>query len=199
MNGEAAAAQSASAAIAAFSGAIVTERLVLRPGVPDDAENLFVQFNDFDVIRWLARPEWPVLLPRLRQFIERTVEMQANGQLIYLVLVADDAPIGAISWDIDRRGSHMGYWLGRAHWGKGYMSEAAASLCDFIFAASNETAIHSGVFEGNGASLAIQKKLGFVEIGRSVHYCAPRQQDLAHIDTKLTRTMRRVARTRDRP
>lgn len=191
--------QSASEAIARFSGAIVTDRLVLRPGTSDDAEGLFAHYNDFEVIRWLARPEWPAQFSRVRDFIVGAGEAQAGGRMIYLALIADDAPIGAISWDIDRRGSHMGYWLGRAHWGKGYMSEAAAALCDFIFAASNETAIYSGVFEGNGASLAIQKKLGFVETGRSVHYCAPRQQDLAHIDTKLTRTMRRVARTRDRP
>jgi RimJ/RimL family protein N-acetyltransferase len=198
MSSAAAEATSPSAAIAAFCGAIVTDRLVLRPGTADDAESLFAHFNDFDVIRWLARPDWPVLLPRLRDFIAQAEEARAGGRMIHLAIIADDAPIGAISWDIDRRGSHMGYWLGRAHWGKGYMSEAAAALCDFIFAASNETAIHSGVFEGNSASLAIQKKLGFVETGRSVHYCAPRRQDLAHIDTKLTRTMRRVARTRDR-
>lgn len=197
MSGAAAEGQTASAAIAAFSGAIVTDRLVLRPGTVDDADALFAHYNDFDVIRWLARPEWPVLFPRVRDFICQAEEARAGGRMIYLALIANDVPIGAISWDIDRRGSHIGYWLGRAHWGRGYMSEAAAALCDFIFAASTETAIHSGVFEGNGASLAIQKKLGFVEIGRSVHYCTPRQQDLTHIDTKLTRTMRRVARTRD--
>lgn len=190
-------AQSPSEAIARFSGAIVTDRLVLRPGTSADAEGLFVHYNDFEVVRWLARPEWPIQFDRMRDFIARAHEAQASGQMIYLALIANDAPIGAISWDIDQRGSHIGYWLGRAHWGEGYMSEAAAALCDFVFAASNETAIYSGVFEGNGASLAIQRKLGFVETGRSVHYCTPRQQELAHIDTKLTRTMRRVARTRD--
>ena len=46
----------------------------------------------------------------------------------------------------------------------------------------------SGVFAFNAASLAVQKKLGFIETGRSRLHCLARAADLEHIDTELTRS-----------
>lgn len=47
--------------------------------------------------------------------------------------------------------------------------------------------IRCGAFDFNRASLAIQKKLGFVEIGTGTLHCLARREDLRHIDTELTR------------
>ena len=46
--------------------------------------------------------------------------------------------------------------------------------------------MRSGVFHDNPGSLNVQKKLGFVEIGRRRVHCLARGADIEHIDTLLT-------------
>jgi RimJ/RimL family protein N-acetyltransferase len=182
-----------SEAIAAFDGAIVTDRLVLRPAEAADTAALFRNFDDWEIVRWLATPPWPHDLGDVEALIARAEAGRLAGKLLYLAIEHDGGPIGGISWGSDSAGSHLGFWLGRAWWGRGLMGEAAAALCDAIFALSDERAIYSGVFEGNTASHRLQMRLGFIETGRSRVYCRPRGVDVTHIDTKLTRTARRVA------
>ncbi|MDR3493021.1 MAG: GNAT family N-acetyltransferase [Ancalomicrobiaceae bacterium] len=180
-------------AIRTFTQAIVTPRLELRLVEAADVEALYRHFADWEVVRWLARPSWPMEPAMMADFLDGCSGRQAAGEAAYRAIARDGEAVGAIDWSYGGGASYLGYWLGRAHWGQGLMSEAAAAFVDAIFAVSNERAILSGVFEGNVASHAIQMKLGFVETGLSVHYSVPRGVDLRHIDTKLTRTARRVA------
>lgn len=54
----------------------------------------------------------------------------------------------------------LGYWLGRAHHGKGYMSEAAEAIVEEHFACGAQE-LRSGYFEGNLGSARVLEKLGF--------------------------------------
>src|SRR6202043_3376382 len=56
-------------------------------------------------------------------------------------------------------GPDVGYWLGRAFWNRGLMTEAVRGVVARVFAATAEPAIYSGVFDGNAASLRVQEKL----------------------------------------
>lgn len=58
---------------------------------------------------------------------------------------------------------------------------------DRYFEATAATAVYSGVFTFNRASLAVQKKLGFTETGVSRMHCLARNEEVRHIDTTLTR------------
>jgi RimJ/RimL family protein N-acetyltransferase len=69
------------------------------------------------------------------------------------------------------------------------MSEAAAAAIDWYFGATDASVLYSGVFHFNAASLAIQRRLGFTETGRSSLLCLARNAELEHIDTKLTRSV----------
>ena len=69
------------------------------------------------------------------------------------------------------------------------MTEAVAASLDWFFAATERPILYSGVFHFNAASLAIQTKLGFTEIGRSTLLCLARGAEVAHIDTQLTRSV----------
>lgn len=180
-------------AIKAFAAPVATARLELRLAEPADAPAFHRQFADWEVVRWLSKPAWPVELAAIEEFLGGAEERRALGEAVLMAICKAGELIGGIDWNYVKGHSYIGYWLGRTHWGQGLMSEAAAGFVDAIFAQSSERAILSGVFEGNHASLAIQKKLGFVETGISVHYCRARGVDLRHIDTKLTRTARSVA------
>jgi RimJ/RimL family protein N-acetyltransferase len=178
--------------IAGFNRDLTTERLVMRLLALTDAAALYAHFNDWEVIRWLSTPIWPQEAADMDRYLRSCLEEQANGRVLALTVTVSAEPIGLVSWDCGAGSSHLGYWLGRSHWGNGYMGEAAAAFCDWIFASTPENAVFSGVFDGNVASLRLQQRLGFIEVGRSVHYSTPRGTDLTHIDTKLTRTARRV-------
>jgi RimJ/RimL family protein N-acetyltransferase len=180
-------------AIGAFGGDIRTPRLVLRPVVLSDAEPMFRLFDDWEIVRWLARPVWPQQFEAFRDSLARLDTERAAGQSVLLAVLEADRIVGATGLTIAGGLVNLGYWIGRAHWGRGLMTEAAGAACDWIFTQTRETAIYSGVFEGNAASMRVQTKLGFIQIGTSVHYSTPRGQDLTHLDTKLTRTARRVA------
>jgi RimJ/RimL family protein N-acetyltransferase len=180
-------------AIAGFRGEIRSPRLLLRPVVEADVPDIFALFNDWEVVRWLATPSWPMTEEAIRAHVQGCEADKAIGHELFLVAMLDETAIGALSWRLNRGLSFVGFWLGRAHWGHGYTSEAAAALCDHIFARTDAPAIHSGAFEGNTASMRVQTKLGFVQIGTSVHTCRPRGADVTHLDTKLTRAARRAA------
>jgi len=154
---------------------------------------MFAIFNDWQIVRWLARPMWPQEFSVYRDSLRHVDAERLLGQSLYLAIEVDGQIVGGAAWTIADGLINLGYWIGQRHWGRGFVTEAAGAMCDWIFAETRESAIYSGVFEGNAASMRVQHKLGFIQIGTSVHYSTPHGQDLVHLDTKLTRTARRVA------
>jgi RimJ/RimL family protein N-acetyltransferase len=70
-------------------------------------------------------------------------------------------------------GVELGYWIARAHWGKGYALEAGRQLIE-IARALGLNRIEAGHFIDNPASGRVLEKLGFRPTGRTVprHSCA---------------------------
>jgi RimJ/RimL family protein N-acetyltransferase len=94
-------------------------------------------------------------------------------------------------------GPHVGYWLGKPYWGRGYMTEAVRALLDRVFAADIGETVYSGVFTGNPASLRVQKKIGFAIDGENTLYSHPQGAELPHVSTVLTRSAFAAACARD--
>jgi RimJ/RimL family protein N-acetyltransferase len=63
--------------------------------------------------------------------------------------------------------AELGYWLGVAHWGQGYTTEAVAALCDHAFRTSMLQRVHAVVYDGNPGSDRVLDKCGFVLEGLS--------------------------------
>ena len=177
-----------------FSRPLATQRLTLNRLNRAVGSPLYALFNDWEIVRWLAQPDWPQTPATFDRSLQTMLGEQDHGRALYLTVHKDETLVGAVTWTATSTGAVLGYWIGRAHWGKGYVTEAAGALCDLIFAETAEPHIRSGAFDGNQASLRVQRKLGFVEIGQSTHFSVPEGRDLRHIDTRLTRTARQVAR-----
>jgi len=171
---------------------IRTERLLLRPLRASDAEPLFTLFSDWEVMRRLNSPPWPYaledaldfILPRLQQLPEET----------NFAITLNDCLIGGIGMRMkdaghlqSSRGPNLGYWLGRPHWGHGYMTEAAQGLMVQAFASGEGETVYSGAFADNETSLRVQEKLGFVRAGDTMLFARPRGAEFAHVNTVLTR------------
>jgi RimJ/RimL family protein N-acetyltransferase len=172
---------------------IRTGRLLLRPLRPSDAEPLFRQFADWEIIRWLSTPPWPYTLDDAHSFVASQMQRPPSNTG-YLVITLDEAVIGGV--DAGSRGPGagaarsptLGYWLARSYWGLGYMSEAAGAYVAQVFATTAIDTIYSGAFVGNDASLRVQDKLGFERTGEMQLYSRPHGERRPHINTQITRS-----------
>jgi RimJ/RimL family protein N-acetyltransferase len=63
----------------------------------------------------------------------------------------------------------LGYWLGVAHWGQGFATEAARAAIDFAFEGYDIKQLMSGARVANPASRNILEKCGFQWIGVELH------------------------------
>ena len=172
---------------------IETERLLLRPLRPGDAQPLFELFADWEVIRWLGMPPWPYAIDDAHEFISQQSEQDLTKTTFALMLA--DALIGGIdvrmnppSHSQSGPGPNLGYWLGRRYWGCGYMTEAAKGFVAHVFKSGLGDVIYSGAFADNAASLRVQEKLGFVRDGETMLYARPRDGKFPHVNTMLRRT-----------
>lgn len=63
--------------------------------------------------------------------------------------------------DIERHSAELGYWLGRAFWGRGIMSAAVRALTERALLAPQLYRIYADVFSWNPASMRVLMKAGF--------------------------------------
>ena len=156
---------------------IRTDRLTLRPPVTSDAPAIVPLVNDREVTKWLIQLPFPYTVQDAEDFIARQTSRKT-----FMIHDADGLVdcIGTVG--------EFGYWLGRAHWGKGYMTEAGRAVLDWHFAAGHGD-LTSGHAVGTDRSRAVLLKLGFedTEVVDRQHKItgAVRRQQVMH----LTRAM----------
>jgi len=143
-----------------------TARLILRPWQEDDAEELYFYAKDP-----LVGPAagWPV-----HTSVENSKEI-IRGVLsapeTYAVVLKETGKIiGSVgimrkdncSAPLDENQAEIGYWVGRPHWGNGYIPEAVERLLDRCFFQFNCTGVWCAYFDGNAKSARVQEKCGFI-------------------------------------
>lgn len=144
-----------------------TERLVLRPPLPDDAEQIAEQIGLKDVAWNLGRAPYPYQSSDAVEWIER-VPQGWTEDTAYVLLITHkiDGVIGCVGLDLKPMDVwEIGYWLGKPWWGLGYVTEAAAALMDWAEGAMELRQFASGHFADNPASGRVLEKLGFVAVG----------------------------------
>lgn len=137
-----------------------TERLFLRPPWPEDWEEVYSAIADEGVVRNLVRAPWPYGPEDARSFAA-TPQNPLRPHFLVVLPGADGArAIGCISIR-DRDGdAEIGYWLGRAWWGRGFASEAACGVLEVARLLGYRRAV-AGHFVDNPASGRVLRKLGF--------------------------------------
>lgn len=130
---------------------ITTARLTLRPPVMHDAPDIAALVNDRDVTKWLTQLPYPYSEDDARDFIAR----QTSGRTF--MILDHNGLVGCIGTV-----GEFGYWLGRAHWGQGYMTDASEAVLNWHFSTDGADLI-SGHALGNDRSRAVLLKMGFVD------------------------------------
>lgn len=165
-----------------------TARLLLRPPRPSDAARITRLINNFAVSGKLSRVPYPYRLSDAEWWLGTWRADKPVGETGFMIDLPGEGIIGNCGLHEDNGQTVIGYWLGEPFWNRGFMSEATARVVEWYFGATDAGHLDSGVFAFNKASLAVQRKLGFTEVGTSKRHCLARNEDLRHIDTRLTRT-----------
>lgn len=144
---------------------LATERLLLRPLAPPDAAALFAVFSNPEVMRYWSSPPWTDM-EQADQYIASAAQEIASGAMLRLGLevAATGQIIGQAAlhhFDGQNRRCEVGYALGRAHWGKGYIAEALAAMLDHGFVQLDLNRVEADVDPRNPASAKALVRLGF--------------------------------------
>lgn len=153
-----------------------TERLVLRAPRMSDAAAIALAANDRRIAENTVRIPSPYGIAEAEEFITHAT---GDAEGTTLVIVLQDEVIGACGLTPRDGGPELGYWLGVAHWGRGYATEAARAVIDYAFGDLGCESLQSGARVTNPASRRVLEKCGFQWIGvrlnriRAINSSAP--------------------------
>jgi RimJ/RimL family protein N-acetyltransferase len=137
---------------------------VLRALVPADAESLALHANDRDL--WLNLRDLfphPYSVDDARAYIAHAAARPVQTSF---GIVVNGAAVGSISLkpgtDIERHTAEIGYWLGRAVWGKGIATQAVRTVTRYAFDTLGMHRVFAVPFAANLASQRVLEKAGYV-------------------------------------
>ena len=142
-----------------------TTRLLLRPGWAEDAPALAQAIADETIVRNLASAPWPFGLRDAEAFLAAPRDPILPSLLIFERTGAEPQLAGACG--LGRRASgqvELGYWIARAHWGRGLATEAGRQLVE-IARTLGLARLEASHFLDNPASGRVLEKLGFQSTG----------------------------------
>lgn len=140
---------------------------LLRPWRSSDLEALLRNADDPDVSRAL-RDRFPFPYTRAdgETFLASCEHLDGEWRL---AIEFEGEAAGGIRLCFGRaeeRGSaEIGYWLGRAHWGRGIARTAVIALVDHAFSTLPLHRIHTKVYANNPASMRVLEHAGFSREG----------------------------------
>lgn len=148
-----------------------TERLVLRPYGQDDAPYIVALLDDPVMADFLMVTPQPFVEFDARQLVKAAWRRLTTGRGFDLLAVARDggALVGSAGISLHDEGARgeLGFWIGRAHWGRGYATEATSRVVSFARDSLTVSRITATATVDNAASRRVLDKLGFIETGRT--------------------------------
>ena len=140
-----------------------TERLLLRPYQRGDEEAMFRNWaNDEEVCRFLP---WPPhgSIEVTREVVREWTDSAVNDRVYHWGITLNDELIGdiaVVNWHEKHMDAEIGYCLGRAWWGQGYITEALRSVMHYLFETVGFHRISLAHDAQNRASGRVMQKAG---------------------------------------
>ena len=128
----------------------------------DQAAALAEAKNDYLVTRYLGPIALPYTQDQMLTDIALAVSEEGRSRLTRVITVEGRAAgmiygrrsqPGQASWE-------MGYWLGRAWWGRGIMTAAAGEMCRLLFARADVHRVWASALAVNVGSWRVMEKIG---------------------------------------
>jgi len=146
-----------------------TKRFILRKGIVDDAQDIFMLYSDENVVKYIPLTlftsvedaiyeiNWYDKIFKektgLRWVIEETKTQKVIGTCGYL------------NYENEHNRIEIGYDLKPEYWGKGIMQEALSSIIHFAFTSMGINKIEAKVEPENTSSIRLLEKLNFCQEG----------------------------------
>lgn len=145
------------------------KRIYLRGIRPQDAEGDYCRWmNDNEVTRYLESRFTPHSVQSIASFITQVNE--SSDSVLFAIVVRDgnthigNIKIGSINWI--HHYADVGLLIGsKAHWGKGFATEALNLVVEYAFRELNLHRLEAGCYSNNIGSIKAFKKAGFIEEG----------------------------------
>ena len=146
-----------------------TEHLTLRDFTLEDCPRVEEIINDFEVAKTTLSIPYPYPKGGAESFLNFCKESQAKGLSLNfsIVLKETNEVIGSIGSLIspEHKKAELGYWLGKAYWGKGYGTEAVKKMIEIGFKENDWNRISARAYTNNPASLRVMEKAGMKHEG----------------------------------
>lgn len=138
---------------------------VLRKWRMSDKETLAELINNKKVLDNLRDGiPYPYTVSDAEEFIMAMLSVETTKTYPFAITV-NDTVIGSIAVyrcdNIHSRTAELGYYLGEAHWGKGFATSAVKQICQYIFEHTDIIRIFAEPFAYNEASCHVLEKAGF--------------------------------------
>lgn len=142
---------------------IETKRLIIRPAIIEDAENLFNLNSDPDVVRYTGDTSFRTL-EEARNIIHERMFTQFNLYKMsrFTVLLKDGTYLGwcGLKYFPETDEVDLGYRFMKKHWGNGYATEASAACLEYGFKNLKLKRIIAKAMPDNIGSIKVLQKLG---------------------------------------
>ncbi len=143
-----------------------TERLILRPPIPEDLEPWAAFSGDAEASRFLGGAQSKPVVWRSVRYTAGSWALDGFGMFSVIEKstgrwVGRLGPIFPEGWP----GTEVGWGLTRDSWGKGYATEGAVACMDWAFDVLGWTDVIHTVAPGNLASAAVAMRLGSTNRG----------------------------------
>jgi ribosomal-protein-alanine N-acetyltransferase len=141
---------------------------VVRDWTAADLSSLVRHANDREVWMHLRdRFPHPYLEEHGRSFLQNVTSQ--SPPRVWAIEVDGEAAGGIgieLFGDVERVSAEIGYWLGRACWGRGIMTEALRAVTAEVFGRFDLTRIFALPFADNPGSIRVLEKAGYALEGR---------------------------------
>ena len=149
---------------------ITTNRLLLRPFTPQDAEPVRAAASAFEIADMTLSVPHPYAIEDAHKFMTLVQDWYKSGQKFPMAITLRETPtalVGCVGLDRhdpnDR--AELGYWIAVPHWGNGYATEASAAMLRWGFENLNLNKIIAHHFARNPSSGRVLQKLGMQKEG----------------------------------
>lgn len=154
---------------------IETRSLWLRWPRAKDVDAIVRLAGERAVAEMTARIRHPIDRAETEAFVIAARRRNALGDGLAMAVSLRSDPAGLVGFvgiraDAAVDGMRLGYWLGRAHWGRGLATEAAAAMAHAYFAYAGGTVLTAEARVENPASRRVLDKVGFVRTGTATDY-----------------------------
>jgi len=156
-----------------------TARLTLRPTTLGDAPRIAELANDYDVVKTTGGMPFPYRLADAEAYLARRRAADPAREALFAIDLHGEGLVGLLGFQpTGELAPEVGYWLGKAYWGRGIASEALAAAVVWAGEAWRRRCLLACHHLDNPASGRVLARAGFLYTGRvEMKPCRARGED----------------------